>query len=103
MTQEIFSHADVRGMSYPTDTITSHHTAAVQNDQISYCLYEMDWVCVADYLDNVHIPRLYSVCLSSHISPLCFNHYFPWVLILHYLDAPLQQTVLEMYPKGRTS
>lgn len=69
-----------------------------------YDLFEVDWVCISDYLDIVHTPSLHWLSASSnglswYVRPKIVG--LSWVCLLHHLDSPLQRSIVELMPQGK--
>lgn len=70
-------------------TITTHKLIQ------SYHLLEIDWVCVADYLNNTKHLLLKILCSSSLESLYRING-VPWVHLLHGADVEIAKIVAEV-------
>lgn len=80
-----------------------YQTVIDSNVPMPYDLYEMDWACIADYLDRTHIPPLFCLCSSSHASIWSFGSKskgIPWVTLIHSGDIELQMMIIELIQHG---
>lgn len=63
-------------------------------------ILEVDWVLLADYLDDTLASILYWLCSSSHQSSWSVHlkmKLIPWIyLFLHHVDLDVEKKVLEL-------